>query len=882
MKLALALAALLTTTAACRGADAPAKAPPADTPAPTAPTPPTGLRLPEGAAPLAYRATLEVDPRLETFRGRAEVDVRIDRAMPILWLDAEELTVRAATVARGEDRVAATVHTHPRHVGLAIPDGFAPGDVTITLDYDGRQTAEQSYGLRRKEDRGDWYIVTQHEAQGARRALPCFDEPRHKVPWTLELTVPDGMRAFGNAKELADEPLPDGRHRVRFAPTKPLPSYLLALAVGPYDVVDAGASRHGAPIRIIVPRGQGADAAFAAAETPKLLAALEDYTGIPYPYDKLDQIVVPGAPRGAMENAGLITYAPKLLVIPPSESAATRRVALEVIAHELAHQWFGNLVTMTWWDDLWLNEAFATWAEAWVLDAVHPELRGDALIAQDRRTALAADGLASARRIRQPVEDEAAIGAAFDGITYQKGATVLHMFEQWLGPEVFRAGVRRYLDRFAWKTATAADLMAALGEAAGRDVAAPMSTFLDQAGAPMVTIARRCEAGQDAVAVLTPGRFLARGARATGAPPRWQLPVCLRVGDEPAPRCTLVSDAPVELALGAGCPRVVAPAGGRGHYLAALDRELWPATARELAALAPAEQVAFVGDLGGRVDAGELDLAALLELAPVWGASRAPHVAELITARLAALAPLVADADRPAFAALVARALGPAARRVGWEARAGEDFVDARLREHVLPLVAATGADPEAAARAVALARAWLDDHAAIPRSLWPVVLYAAMRGGADALFEPALAAVATEPDIAARRALLGALAAVPDAARYRRALDALLAGDAIANERLTLLRVDDPAVEAVAFDLVRDRLPALRAAVAKDWHARLAVTVCDPARRDEVAAWLQAQFAAPEDLGALGVAQAIEEMDQCIATRAALAPQLAAFLGRS
>ncbi len=871
---AAAILLMMTAALGC-GRDAPA--PRAEAPALPAPA---GMRLPDGVAPLAYRAAFEVDPARETFRGRVEIDVQLDRATAVLWLDAHELTIRSATERRGDVTRVLTPHAQDPLLGLTVAGDFAPGAFTLILEYDGVQTAEQGNGLRRKEDRGDWYIVTQHEAQGARRALPCFDDPRHKVPFTIELIVPAGMMALSNSPAIADEALPDDRHRVRFAPTPPIPSYLLALAVGPFEAVDAGTSRHGVPMRIIVPHGRGGAAAYVAAETPKLLAALEDYTGIPYPYAKLDQIVVPGAPRGAMENPGLITYAPRLLLIPDGESAAVRRSALEVIAHELAHQWFGNLVTMDWWDDVWLNEAFASWAEPWVLDAVHPELQGEALIGQDRRTALAADALTSARRIRQPVEDKAALGAAFDGITYQKGATVLHMFEQWLGHDTFRDGVRVYLNRFAWKHASASDFLAALSEAAGKDVGAAMSTFLDQAGAPLISIERICR-GKASVARLTQGRFLTRGATPPKAATSWQVPVCLRTSDDPTLRCAVVGATAAEIPLGATCPAWLVPAAGRGHHVTALDEALERALAKDVARLSTGEQIAYLGDLGSLVDGGQRTLPVLLDLMQPLGASRTPQLAELVTARLAGLMSMVEDADRDAFAQLVKRAVGAAATRVGWAPHPGEDFVDAGLREDVMPLVAISGADPQAADQAAALTGRWLADHDAVSRSLWSKVLTTAVRSRPDAVFEPLLARLADEPDVAARRAILGALAAVEDPARYQRALGLLLDGDTVPGERLALLAASTPATAVVAFAFVRDNLAGLRRKFTENWHDRFAVTACDAALRDEVARFLATELASVASVGELGVRQATEEMDACIAARTALAPELASYLRR-
>jgi alanyl aminopeptidase len=328
---------------------------------------------------------------------------------------------------------------------------------------------------------GDDYVFTQFQPIAARRAFPGFDEPSFKAPFELTLTVPHGHVAVGNSPALSEEKDPSGRRRIRFAPTPPLPTYLVAWAVGPFDVVEAplppSAEReHSLPLRGLAPRGRGPELRFALDHTGPLLESLERYFASPYPFAKLDVIAVPDFGAGAMENVGAFTFRDSLLLIDPDRAPEwQRRSFANVMAHELAHSWFGNLVTMPWWDDLWLNESFATW----MLQQVH--------------SAMNADSLDSARSIRQPIASDHDIANAFDGITYSKGAGVLAMFERWLGEESFRAGIRRHVEEHRFGSADADDLLQALSAASGRDVSGPFQGFLTRPGVPFLRTREVCD-----------------------------------------------------------------------------------------------------------------------------------------------------------------------------------------------------------------------------------------------------------------------------------------------------------------------------------------------------------------------------------------------------
>jgi alanyl aminopeptidase len=369
---ALALALTLAAVASCRSRPPAPEAPTAPGPAPTGaavpnalppPTPPSGWRLPAGVTPTAYRLALAVDPAADHFTGEVEIELAIAAPTRVIWLHAAALTIASASIVAGGATQPATIVDDAAHerIGVVVPTPLAAGPATVTLAYRGEVTDDDAVGVFRQEVEGRTYLFTQFQANYARRAAPCFDEPGWKTPWLVEVTAPAGLVVLGNTAAVRTE-LVDGRQVVGFAPTAPLPSYLVALAVGPFELVDVGPVGQAAvPTRIATPVGRAAEAAAAARFTPRAVAALEAYLGRPLPLTKLDLVAAPTL-FGAMEHPGLVTFAAEILLEDPARpSFAGRRQLRQTVAHELAHQWFGNLVTPAWWDDLWLSEALASW-----------------------------------------------------------------------------------------------------------------------------------------------------------------------------------------------------------------------------------------------------------------------------------------------------------------------------------------------------------------------------------------------------------------------------------------------------------------------------------------------------------------------------------------
>ncbi len=754
--------------------------------------PPLG-KLPEDITPRRYEVALQVIPTEERFSGVVDLHVSLDHAREVIWLHGRDLNVTVATVtpAGGEAMVGTWEQVDDEGVAaLRLEEAVHPGDAVIHIEYDAPFN-RQLEGLYRVDTGGESYAFTQFEAISARRCFPSFDEPRFKVPFDITLEVKTDHVAAANTQATTEEQTTDGMKRVHFATTEPMPTYLVAFAVGPLDVVEADpippndVRRRPLPFRGLAAKGQGERLAYALRETPAMLAELESYFGVEYPYDKLDIVAVPDFGSGAMENVGLVTFREWLLLIDEEEAEESQKRAFAaVMAHELAHMWFGNLVTMPWWDDLWLNEAFATWMSSKVIRARYPEYGAD--VSQVLRTqgAMDPDSLTTARRIRQPIESNHDIRNAFDAITYSKGAGVLEMFERLLGEDTFREGLRLHMAEHRFGTATAEDLLASLSRAADRDVSPAFNSFLTQPGVPVVAVDVWCEEGARELR-LSQSRYLPVGS-AGSSEQTWQIPFCARyqVGNEVKETCTVLSEATGTMALeGDTCPTWVMPnANGSGYYRFTMDAdELEPLRRRGFSALTPRERLAFADSVKAAFESGSMSAA------DVFGAL-APMARDDI--RQVATAPMdiirfardrVADGDlRPRVDAWARRLYQPLYRRLRWEPRRGreEDGETQLLRAKVISFLALTVEDPAVRREALRRGRAYVgfggdgEIHTdAVDPNLADVALTVAVQEGDAAFFDALLDRFFASEDATMRSRLLGAIVRTRDPALSARVL---------------------------------------------------------------------------------------------------------------
>lgn len=897
------LLALVSATAAC-GSSRPdvtvpaptvpaGDSPVAATPPPAAPglvPPQPTLRLPKNFIPASYDARLAIDPGVTTFTGHVAISGAIRELSSGLWLHAEGLRITHAVARRGATEVALAATQHaPDLLELRAATPLATGDWTITLDYSATYEPVNTAGAFRQTVDGTPYVWTQFEATFARRAIPCVDEPDSKVPWKLTLDVPTADIAVANTPVATDTPLDAAHHRVVFATTKPLPTYLIAFGVGPFEIIPAGSSRRGTPIRIVTVKGKAPNAAFAVKTAARILDTAEDWFGSSYPYEKLDLLTIPiTVGFGAMENAGLITFAEDaILVDPKTGSRARQHEWISTAAHEIAHQWFGDLVTPVYWDDIWLNEGFATWLATKIAFKFDPAYHDDLAILETRNTALADDALVSARQVREPIRTPDDISNVFDNITYLKGASILAMLERYVGPDVFQRGVREYLASKAYGNATSSDFIAAIASASGKDVTPAFDSFLDQPGAPELTLTPSCAASGNQLAI-TQHRYTPPGSAKGAATAPWHLPLCVAFEQrgKRAEACTLLDGPTGVLALPAGaCPKWVMPnVEGAGYYrvaytaaqIAALRGPAWPL-------LSSNERRAVVFDVAAGAETGTVPFTTALGFVPklltasdrftVGAALEIPTgVNEWVSADL-----------RGKYERYLRATFGPAALRAGFTTKPTDTLDTERTRSALLTAVAWVGRDPKLVAAAVALEPTWHD----LPQSVRGTVLEIAVDAKPE-LFATILAQVHAEPDRDHRREMMHALASTRDVARQQQALALMLDKTLDIRETLWLpfsASTPENWDTARAFFRAHDaeilaRLPSATATNPSAELSALFTATCRAEKRAEVVAYVTKTFG-----GMAGAAQTLaentEQMDQCIARRALLEPTVRAWLSK-
>ena len=843
-----------------------------------APAQPPEFRLGDAVEPLAYQARLVIDPARDDFEGRIEISLNVRRPQAVLWLNATDLAIVSADFEKDGQRVElATVKGGEDFIGFAGAEPLPVGEATLVVRYRGKIDSLATEGIFRQKEGADWYVVSQFEAISARRAWPCFDEPGWKTPWQLTLDVPEGLVAVSNTPIVDEKALDAGRKRVTFQRTAPLPTYLIALGVGPFDVVDGGvAGKKRTALRYFVPRGRAAEARYAKEVTPRLVELLEDYFGIPYPFEKLDSVVIPTTVGfGAMENVGMITYASSLLQAKPHEETDEfRRRYAGVAAHEIAHQWFGDLVTLAWWDDTWLNEAFASWLGEMTVYRFDPAWDDGLQRALSRGRAIALDRLATTRRVHNPVRTKGDIWGAFDSITYQKGSQVLAMFEKAMTPAIFRDGVHRFLEAHAFGNATAKDFAASLAQAGGGpELIEAFEAFIGQPGVPLLDVALDCK-GAPAL-VVSQSRFKPTGSK-IAAEERWSTPACFRYGREGklGTVCGNVA-ASTRLPLeGSPCPDwVLGNASGSGYYVARYAKPARDRIDAHAAALPAPEVTAMVNDTALMVDSGLMPVDELLASAERYASHPSPVVRQRVARTLRELRlDWLDEARRARFERIMARQIVPGAIKLGWVEKAGDDRATRELRVMLVPLAADRGRSQELRAEASALAAHWLERRDSVPEAVVNDVLAIAADFADPAAFArlegEALEAKERRDRQRLRKALVVARDPKLRAQALALTLDARIDGrDALAMMEAAL--VDDDSREA-AFAFVREHFDALVARVPKDTPGHFISEAGRLCSASDLAAF-QSFFkerAAKFNGGPRRYGQALERIELCVAAR--------------
>jgi alanyl aminopeptidase len=768
-------------------------------------------RLPRWALPESYNLAFKVDPKVADYSGSSTIKIKLTQASDFIWLHGRELKVGKVTVTGADGKAHEGKYSQAAEKeGVARIDfgtTLQPQEITVAIEFTAPLN-QQLQGLYKVSHEGVPYAMTQMEPVSARYAFPSFDEPSFKVPFNLTLTIPADDVAVANTSQIKETPAGAGWKTLTFAQTKPLPTYLVAFAVGPWDVVkgpDIPATsyrNHVTGLRGIAAKGEGHRMQHVLGETPVIIHTLEDYYGFGYPYDKLDLLAAPDFSAGAMENAGLVTFRDWLLLIDPDSPANYVRGSFNVNAHELAHQWTGDTVTMTWWNDIWLNEAFATWMQQKVTEKVHPEYRADLDRIRGGQGAMSNDALVSARKIRQEITGNGDIMTAFDGITYQKGASVLGMFENYVTEPVFQKGMRAYIAKHQFANASADDLVDSIAAAAGKgeDFKHAFHSFLDQSGVPYVQTKVTTSGGKTVVA-LTQSRYLPTGS--TGDRNRvWGVPVCVRYGtaDGSKVACELLDKATGSIALpGASSPTwVLANANASGYYRFGIDKADLPALTKVIGGLSDGEQLVYADSLDAGLNQGGLDAHdVLVGLKPLTTSKTREVALRPITSLTYFYSRLAkTDAQTAAEVAWAQEAYLPRMEALGFRRKAGEADGDSLQRE---ALASFLGEDLKLpAVRSELLkqgdaalkpkADGHLDLAAADPDLLGAALGVAAQEHGKSAV-DALLAELPKTSDPQQRNAILAGLAATDDPTQLDRVRDYSLSKDVKVGEMASLLR---------------------------------------------------------------------------------------------
>jgi puromycin-sensitive aminopeptidase len=660
-------------------------------------------RLPRPATPSRYE--IRLSPRLQagTFSGSVDISLDVREPLTEIVLNAKELDVRAGSLGRdGDGRVIdvqkVVMDPEAERATLELAETAEVGPWVLTLTYGGPLNDRLTgfYRSRYEEDGTERLIAASHfEATDARMAFPCWDEPDLKAVFSIAIEVDDGQIALSNGPEVAREPAGDGRLLIRFADTMPMSTYLVALIVGPLALTEARDVR-GVPVRVASRPGTAELAEYALVASDFCLRWFGDYYGIPYPEAKLDNVALPDFAQGAMENVGCVTYREALLLVDPGSSTTFERLnVFDTVAHELAHMWFGDLVTMRWWNGIWLNEAFATFMANACTDAAHPEWRVLDAFARARANAFEIDALETTRAIEYPVHSPDDASGMFDTLTYTKGGSVLRMLEQWLGPERFRDGIRRYLRAHAYGNTETHDLWDALEEETGEPVRRVMDAWIFQPGYPAITVRRDGERLRFSERRFIPSR--------PDDPTVWPVPLIVRqiTGGREVVDRILVEAEGTELAVAAADGIVVANAGGASFVRTFYDDDLRQRlVSAAFDVLTPVERQCLVDDAWAAVVAGHAPASSFVDLVASLGAETDPSVWQAILTGLTWCDRFVEGTARRRFQDFVRDLVRPAFERLTWDAIEGEPELDRELRGDLVRALGVLGDDPETQAHA--------------------------------------------------------------------------------------------------------------------------------------------------------------------------------------
>lgn len=782
-------AACLAVLAGCSESPTPSADQPSE-PTPGSSNIPVG-QLGTSVVPDHYRIELKIDPSQDTFSGQVSIDVTLNEATREIWLHGKNLKVSDVhLVDSNQNRIDATYEQqHPSGVAsVTLEQEVASGNAVLHFTYDAPFNTG-ARGLFKAVRGSDSYAATQFEPIGARQVFPGFDEPAFKVPFDLVYVTRADDVVVATTPEASTEDLGDGFVRHVFETTRPLPTYLLAIAVGPYDLVDYGMippnniRDRELPLRAVAARGLGDRLQYALKNTDGILTVLEEYFGTPYPYKKLDLIAVPDSFGGAMENVGAITYDEYLILMDEDSPLNQRRLFTTVHAHEIGHMWFGNRVTPHWWNDIWLNEAFASWIDNKTAQMYWPEGEFDRETLKGALAAMSADSLAAAREIREPIDHNDKISGAFDAITYQKGGGVLAMLEGYVGEDRFQAGLRLHMERHNDSTATAEDFIESLAEGADRtEIEAAFMTYIQQPGVPLLSLRLDCEDEQNPQVHVHQERYVPLGSTINPEASKWHIPMCVSFFADGMRQssCSLINEQSQAFPLEAqSCPTELHPnADGTGYYRFSLDNAGWQDLIAAIPGMAAREALVLADSLDAAFRAGAVSAETYVSGMTTLVNHETWDVAAEATDFLEAITEILDDSQVEVAQQMFRKIAKPRYSSLGDATDAGSQELRRRMQRFLI--VVAEDPDMRKPLAQKAAARIGLNgdpDPSAAPASQLQTILSVGVQELGEEFFDLLIAAVLDSEDPAFRNAATGALARAEDPALVKKLQAELLTG---------------------------------------------------------------------------------------------------------
>ena len=835
-------------------------------------------RLPSTVIPDHYTLTLTPDLKAATFTGVESIDVTLAEPTSHITLNSAEIAFQSVTVTAAGKLQSATVSLDAANeqATVTFPAQLPAGKATLAIAYTGILNNElRGFYLSKTAARN--YAVTQFESTDARRAFPCFDEPAYKATYDVTLIVDAGDTAISNSPIETDTPGPiPGKHALHFENTPKMSTYLVAFLVGDFQCISG--SSDGVAIRVCSTPDKVALTPYGLDTAQKVLHYYNNYFGIPYPLKKLDLIALPDFEAGAMENFGAITYRETTLLIDPKTATDTEKQTVAIdIAHEMAHQWFGDLVTMQWWDNLWLNEGFATWMESKAVAVLHPEWKLDQIVAADVNDALNIDSAPTTRAIRAKADTPDEINEMFDGIAYDKAGDVLLTVENYLGKETFRKGVHAYLSAHLYANATAEDFWSAQTAVSHKPVDKIMESLVAQPGAPILTFGSP-SGGKVSV---TQKRFFLSPSNQPNPEQKWTLPVCFKsVSANQA--CEVLT--PADSTIGVPPASLFfANAGGKGYYRSAYPPSLYAALVANVeTGLKPTERISLIGDQWAQVRANKATAGDYLNLVAALKADPNGEVVATALSGVNILFQRVAATpqQRAALSAWIRSTFAPQLAKLGHPA-SGESSSTRKLRSQLFGILGYYGQDPAVLAQARQIAETYLDDPAAADPNLSHTALHIAARNGDLALFDRLQKIYETTTNPELQETSLELLAEFQAPALVQRSLDYAVSSKVRNQDAAALiaapLRVDETRDQAWKYIQANwDKVQAQFTTSTGAYVVGSAGTFCSADARENVKS-----FFSTHKVASAGVAltHALERIDGCIELRSLQEPNLAQWL---